>query len=57
LPRTDTGQIDYYNQHGKIVYFSHSQEMKLLLLQLAGVTQLIAAGLAWKFLSRSQQVS
>jgi hypothetical protein len=53
-PRPETGQVTPFNQHGVVIYFSSSQQRNLLLLQALGVIQLLAAGAAWRFLSKSQ---
>ena len=54
VPRPETGQVTPYNQHGVVMYFSSSQQRNLLLLQALGVMQLLAAGVAWRFLSKAQ---
>ena len=53
-PRPETGQVTPFNQHGVVIYFSSSQQRNLLLLQVLGVMQLLAAGAAWRFLSKPQ---
>ena len=53
-PRPETGQVSPFNQHGVILHFSSSQQRNLLLLQALGVIQLLAAGAAWRLLSKSR---
>ena len=53
-PRPETGQVTPFNQHGVVMYISSSQQRNLLLLQALGVMHLLAAGAAWRFLSKPQ---